>query len=208
LGGLKVWWDPDIQRINYDEHGDFLGEFQNNDLILVVLQTGEYYLTNFDANNHYEQNIMLIEKFKSKKVWTAVLWDADNQNQPYIKRFVFEESKKKQSFLGENPESKLILLTDTPYPRLELTFNEPDTFRGPLEVDAEEYIAVKGFKAKGKRLTTYALNQVTELEPARFPEPETEEEDSSDELEEVIDPDEGKSDGDIRDEITGQLKLF
>ncbi len=208
LGGLKVWWDPDIQRINYDEHGDFLGEFQNNDLILVVLQTGEYYLTNFDANNHYEQNIMLIEKFKSKKVWTAVLWDADNQNQPYIKRFVFEESKKKQSFLGENPESKLILLTDTPYPRLELTFNEPDTFRGPLEVDAEEYIAVKGFKAKGKRLTTYALNQVTELEPTRFPEPETEEEDSSDELEEVIDPDEGKSDGDIRDEITGQLKLF
>ncbi len=163
LGGLKVWWDPDIQRINYDEHGDFLGEFQNNDLILVVLQTGEYYLTNFDANNHYEQNIMRIEKFKSKKVWTAVLWDADNQNQPYIKRFVFEESKKKQSFLGENPESKLILLTDTPYPRLELTFNEPDTFRGPLEVDAEEYIAVKGFKAKGKRLTTYALNQVTEL---------------------------------------------
>ena len=208
LGGLKVWWDPDIQRINYDEHGDFLGEFQNNDLILVVLQTGEYYLTNFDANNHYEQNILLIEKFKSKKVWTAVLWDADNQNQPYIKRFVFEESKKKQSFLGENPESKLILLTDTPYPRLELTFNEPDTFRGPLEVDAEEYIAVKGFKAKGKRLTTYALNQVTELEPTRFPEPETEEEDSSDELEEVIDPDEGKSDGDIRDEITGQLKLF
>ncbi|MBQ6750133.1 MAG: DNA gyrase/topoisomerase IV subunit A [Bacteroidaceae bacterium] len=208
LGGLKVWWDPDIQRINYDEHGDFLGEFQNNDLILVVLQTGEYYLTNFDANNHYEQNIMRIEKFKSKKVWTAVLWDADNQNQPYIKRFVFEESKKKQSFLGENPESKLILLTDTPYPRLELTFNEPDTFRGPLEVDAEEYIAVKGFKAKGKRLTTYALNQVTELEPTRFPEPETEEEDSSDELEEIIDPDEGKSDGDIRDEITGQLKLF
>ena len=208
LGGLKVWWDPDIQRINYDEHGDFLGEFQNNDLILVVLQTGEYYLTNFDANNHYEQNILLIEKFKSKKVWTAVLWDADNQNQPYIKRFVFEESKKKQSFLGENPESKLILLTDTPYPRLELTFNEPDTFRGPLEVDAEEYIAVKGFKAKGKRLTTYALNQVTELEPTRFPEPETEEEDSSDELEEIIDPDEGKSDGDIRDEITGQLKLF
>ena len=105
-------------------------------------------------------------------------------------------------------ESQLILLTDTPYPRLQLTFNEPDTFRGPLEVDAEDYIGVKGFKAKGKRLTTYALNQVEELEPTRFPEPDAEEDDVAEELEEVIDSDEGKSDNDIRDEITGQLKLF
>ena len=206
LGGLKVWWDPDIQRINYDEHGEYLGEFMNNDQILVILKTGEYYLTNFDANNHYEQNILRIEKFKAKKVWTAVLWDAENQNQPYIKRFMFEDSKKKQSFLGENPESQLILLTDTPYPLFELTFNEPDSFRGPLQVDADEYIGVKGFKAKGKRLTTYALAEVKELEPTRVPEPEVEEE--PEEVEEVIDPDEGKSDGDIRDEITGQLKLF
>ena len=206
LGGLKVWWDPDIQRINYDEHGEYLGEFMNNDQILVILKTGEYYLTNFDANNHYEQNILRIEKFKAKKVWTAVLWDAENQNQPYIKRFMFEDSKKKQSFLGENPESLLILLTDTPYPLFELTFNEPDSFRGPLQVDADEYIGVKGFKAKGKRLTTYALAEVKELEPARVPEPEVEEE--PEEVEEVVDPDEGKSDGDIRDEITGQLKLF
>ena len=208
LGGLKVWWDPDVQRINYDEHGEFLGEFLNNDQILVVLPTGEYYPTNFDANNHYEQNILRIEKFKAKKVWTAVLWDAENQNQPYIKRFVFEDSKKKQSFLGENPESTLILLTDTPYPLLELTFKESDTFRGPQQVDAESFIGVKGFKAKGKRLTTYALDQVKELEPVRFPEPETENEVEEEEMEEVIDPDEGKSDGDIRDEITGQLKLF
>lgn len=208
LGGRKVWWDSDVQRINYDEHGEYLGEFHNNDQILVILPTGEYYLTNFDANNHYEQNILRIEKFKAKKVWTAVLWDADNQNQPYIKRFVFEESKKKQSFLGENAESKLILLTDTPFPRLQLTFYEPDAFRGPIEVDAEEYIAVKGFKAKGKRLTTYALDTVTELEPIRFPEPDAEEEDVAEETEEVVDPDEGKSDADIRDEITGQLKLF
>ena len=207
LGGLKVWWDPDIQRINYDEHGEYLGEFMNNDQILVILNTGEYYLTNFDANNHYEQNVLRIEKFKAKKVWTAVLWDAENQNQPYIKRFMFEDSKKKQSFLGENPESTLILLTDTPYPLLKLTFKEPDTFRGPQQVDAEEYIGVKGFKAKGKRLTTYALDKVKELEPVRVPEPEVEEE-PQEEIEEVIDPDEGKSDDDIRDEITGQLKLF
>ena len=211
LGGRQVWWDPDVQRINYDDHGEYLGEFHNNDQILVVLDDGTYYLSNFDSNNHYEQNIMRIEKYKAKKVWTAVLWDADNQNQPYIKRFYFEDTRKRQSYLGENENSRLILLTDTAFPRLQLTFNEPDTFRGPLEVDAEEYIAVKGIKAKGKRLTNFSLAEVKELEPTRFP---SEEEEGDDEGPDdsrpidVADPDEGKSDSEVRDEITGQLRLF
>ena len=211
LGGRQVWWDPDVQRINYDDHGEYLGEFHNNDQILVVLDDGTYYLSNFDSNNHYEQNIMRIEKYKAKKVWTAVLWDADNQNQPYIKRFYFEDTRKRQSYLGENENSRLLLLTDTPFPRLQLTFNEPDTFRGPLEVDAEEYIAVKGIKANGKRLTNFSLAEVKELEPTRFP---SEEEEGDDEGPDdsgpidVADPDEGKSDSEVRDEITGQLRLF
>jgi topoisomerase-4 subunit A len=120
-----------------------------------------------------------------------------------------EATAKKQNWLGENTESKLILLTDTPYPRLEINFAEPDTFRGPLELDAEQFIAVKGFKAKGKRLTMFALGDVKELEPVRFPDPESENDEEGEEnLPLVEDPDEGKSDGDIRDEITGQLKLF
>ena len=209
LGGRKVWFDHDVQRLNYDEHGEYLGEFHNNDSILVVLTNGDFYLTNFDLNNHYEQNILRIEKFDADKAWTAVLWDADNQGLPYIKRFMMEATAKKQNFLGENPDSKLILLTDTPYPRLEITFFEPDTFRGPMEIDAEQFIGLKGFKAKGKRLTTFALDQVNELEPTRFPDPEEDTSDNNEEeLPEVVDPDEGKSDSDIRDEITGQLKLF
>ena len=209
LGGRKVWFDHDVQRLNYDEHGEYLGEFHNNDSILVVLTNGDFYLTNFDLNNHYEQNILRIEKFDADKAWTAVLWDADNQGLPYIKRFMMEATAKKQNFLGENPDSKLILLTDTQYPRLEITFFEPDTFRGPMEIDAEQFIGVKGFKAKGKRLTTFALDQVNELEPTRFPDPEEDTSDNNEEeLPEVVDPDEGKSDSDIRDEITGQLKLF
>ncbi len=210
LGGRKVWFDNDVQRLNYDEHGDYLGEFHNNDSILVVLPNGEFYITNFDANNHYEQNILRIEKFDPDKVWTAVLWDADNQGFPYIKRFLMEATAKKQNFIGDNAESKLILLTDTVYPRLEITFFEPDAFRGPQEIDAEQFIGVKGFKAKGKRLTTFALDQVTELEPTRFPDPveETENGEDDEAQVDVEDPDEGKSDQDIRDEITGQLKLF
>ena len=150
-------------RLNYEGHGQFLGEFQGEDMVLVVLENGEFYITNFDLNNHYEQNILRIEKFNPEKVWTAVLWDADNQNLPYIKRFSMEASSRHQNFLGDNPESSLIFLTDTQYPRLELTFMEPDTFRGPTELDVDEFIAVKGFKAKGKRLTAYALDEVTEI---------------------------------------------
>ena len=211
LGGRKVWFDHDVHRLNYDEHGEFLGEFQNNDLILVILDNGEFYTTNFDVNNHYEHNILKIEKFKAHKVWTAVLYDGEQGGKPYIKRFMFEPSARKQSYLNENPETKLILLTCTAYPRLEVKLGEPDTFRGPLEIDAEQFIGVKGFKAKGKRLTQYVVESVEELEPVRFPDPEDEEDgddEDNDNMPEVVDPDEGKSESDIRDELTGQMKLF
>ena len=209
LGGRQVWWDPDVQRINYDEHGVLLGEFLGEDSILVVLPNGDFYATNFDVNNHYEQNILRIEKYDSKKVWTAVLWDADNQNLPYIKRFYMDAAARKQNFLGDNPDSRLILLTDTFYPRLQINYNDPNIDRPSEEVDAEQFIAVKGFKAKGKRLTTFPLGSVVELEPVRFPSTEEEATDEAEEeLPDVEDPDEGKSDNDIRDEITGQLKLF
>ena len=162
LGGRDVWFDNDVKRLNYENHGRYLGEFQNEDMILVVLTNGEFYITNFDINNHYEQNILVMEKYDKDKVWTAILKDADNGNMPYIKRFLIDASSKHQNFVGDNPNSRLLLLTDTPQPQLTLYFEEPDTFRGPQVLDAEEYIAVKGFKAKGKRLTTFALEKVVE----------------------------------------------
>ena len=96
LGGRKVWYDPDVNRLNYDEHGRLLGEFFDDDQILVVLKNGDYYLSNFDLNNHYEENILRIEKYDADKTWTAILYDADNQGYPYIKRFQMDASKKKQ----------------------------------------------------------------------------------------------------------------
>ena len=213
LGGRKVWYDPDVNRLNYDEHGRLLGEFFDDDQILVVLQNGDFYLSNFDVNNHYEENILRIEKFEADKVWSAVLWDADNQGYPYVKRFLMEATKRKQNFLGENLLSKLILLTDVPYPRLQVVYGGVDEFRGTEEVDAEQFIAVKGFKAKGKRLSTYQIESITELEPTRFPEvaeddemAETsgiQEEENTD-----LDPDAGKSEQQVIDEITGQTNLF
>ena len=206
LGGRKVWFDADILRLNYDEHGKYLGEFQSGELIIVVQDDGTFYTTNFDVNNHYDPGIRVIEKFNPNKIWSAILYDADQNNYPYLKRFPFEESSKRQSYLGTNEKSKLILLTDTVYPRFEVKFGGRDDFRDPLILEADEFIAVKSFKAKGKRITTFTIDKVVELEPTRQPEPI--EEVVEEKVMPIVDPDEGKSDDDIKDEITGQLKLF
>ena len=180
LGGLKVWYDPDVNRLNYDEHGTFLGEFNDDEKILIVLDNNDFYLTSFDVNNHFENNIKIIEKWNPNKIWTAVLFDADNQGYPYIKRFTMEALKKKQNFVGENPNSKLVILTDQVYPRIKVNFGGLDAYREPMEIDVEEFIMVKGFKAKGKRITTCHIDSIEELEPTKFPEP-IEDEDNSEE---------------------------
>ena len=212
LGGRRVWFDPDVNRINYEEHGRLLGEFWDGDRILVVLDNGEFYITNFDANHHFENNILRIEKWDRNKVWTAVLYDADNEGYPYIKRFEMEAIRKHQNYLGENPNNKPVLLTDTAYPRILVTFGGADEPRPPMEIDAESFIAVKGFKAKGKRITTFHIGNIEELEPLRMPEPknegDNEEAETQVEEEENLDPDAGKTQQQIIDEITGQLNLF
>lgn len=174
LGGRKVWFDPDVLRLNYDERGNYLGEFQSDDQILVVKENGDFYTTNFDLSNHYDSGIIRIEKFDENKIWTAALYDAD-QEYMYLKRFTFESSNKIQNFLGDNPSSKLYILTDVVYPRIEAVFGGNDSFRGSVIIDAEEFIASKSFKAKGKRISTFEIGVIRELEPTRHPEPENEE---------------------------------
>ena len=210
LGGRKVWFDPDVNRLNYDEHGRLLGEFYDGDTILVVLPNGDYYRTNFDANNHYEDNIALIEKYDEHKVWTAVLFDADNDGYPYLKRFTMEATKRKQNYLGDNQLSKQVLLSGQAYPRIKVTFGGNDAFRDAMEIDAEQFIAVKGFKAKGKRISTWQIESIEELEPLRWPTDDAADYDASDDADEAenLDPDAGKSERQVRDEITGQLNLF
>ena len=207
LGGRKVWFDNDVLRLNYDGRGEYLGEFQSDDSILVVLNNGEFYTSNFDLSSHYEDNVRILEKYDPNKVWTAVLHDADQQNLPYIKRFCFEASNRKQNYLGENKSNQLILLTDECYPRLEVILGGHDSFRDPIIIDADQFISVKGFKAKGKRLTTYTLDTVNELEPLRQPENPQAQVEQKEEVEN-LDPDQDKTDDDIRDELTGQMKLF
>jgi Type IIA topoisomerase (DNA gyrase/topo II, topoisomerase IV), A subunit len=211
LGGRKVWFDFDVNRINYDGRGELLGEFNSGESILVILKTGEYYITNFDSTNHYEDNLLRIEKYDEHKIWTAALNDAD-QGFPYLKRFKLEATAKKQNFLGDNPKSSLLLLTDVDCPRLKAVIGGSNSFREPIIIEADEFIGVKSFKARGKRITTYELASVEELEPTHHAAIADEMQEGN--LEEAEDMDNSDNTGttvsssDLLDEITGQKKLF
>lgn len=213
LGGRRVWFDPDVLRLNYEGRGEYLGEFGPMDLVLVVMDNGEYYTTSFDAANHYEDGIMRIEKLRPKQVWTAVLYDADQQGYPYLKRFTFEPSARKQSFIGDNRKSKLIALSDAPGARFEITFGGADAVRGSIVETASEFIAVKSVRAKGKRLTTYTVGSIVEIEPIEIEEDADEAEETemagvSDEAEGHVDDATEISSDEMRDEINGQERLF
>ena len=205
LGGRKVWYDSGIMRLDFDGHGEYIDEFDNDDLLLVIMQNGEYYTTVPDPNCHFDAGIMKIEKFERGKVWTALLFDASRHL--YIKRFTFDPSSKRVSIPGDDKGSRLVLLTDTWFPRILVTMGGNDSFREPLEIDAEQYVGVKGIKAKGRRVTSYKVDKVEELEPLRFPETKTENA-----------PDEPFGDADVDNESgsyedndkqeDGQLSLF
>jgi len=218
LGDREVWFDPDILRINYEGHGRSLGLFGGEDRILVIMQGGEFYTTSAEATNHYDEGILRIEKFDKSKVWTAVLDDAD-QGHPYVKRFTLEDNTKKQSFIGSNPQSRLLLLSDEKCPRFEVTMGGDDAQREPFIIDAEEFIGAKTFKAKGRRVTNWQVASITEVEPRQpestEPEP-TEPAEPTDDGQENVSQEtstvptpstEGISQDEVLDKFTGQQRI-
>ncbi len=174
LGGRKIWFEEETLKLNVDGRGKYLGEFQGSEQILVVTKEGEFYQTNFDLTNHYDNNIQVIEKFESNDVWSAVYYDAE-QVYYYVKRFQVDGVSKIQRFIGDNPKSYLVKLTKVDYPRLEIKFGGDDKLREKMIVEVAEFIGVKSYKARGKRLTTYQVSRIKELEPIHKPEVEPEE---------------------------------
>lgn len=205
LGGREVWFDRDVLRINYDGRGESLGIFQGDDKVLVITRDGEFFTSTYSDTNHYDDNILRIEKFDPHKIWTLALNDA-SLGFPYLKRFRFEVSAKPQRFVGSEPESSVILLTDTPFARLLVEFGGNDAVRPALEIETEDFIAVKSFKAKGKRISTYEIAGVSELEPTRFPEPEEEPAEEPDSSDMVSEPDEDNDAYETPAEITGSTE--
>lgn len=172
LGGRKVWFDPDILRINYDGQGRYLGEFQDEDRILVITNKGDYFLTSFELTAHFEDNIYRMEKYKPEKVWSVALWNAE-LGYFYAKRFTFDAQAKSQNLLGEDDRSQMVVISD----REEATFlvSFKDENRTPMTLVMSEFIEAKSPKAKGKRISTLDIAKIEDITPQPEPEPEIEE---------------------------------
>ena len=207
LGGRDVWFDSDVFRLNYDDRGDYLGEFMGDDKILVVLEDGTVYLTDFSDSNHFERNLLVIEQYDPEKVWTLVYHNS-KEGFTYLKRFLLEEDKlRKKDTILTNPDDTLLLLSDEPYARVEVVYEDGTT----EEVEAEDFIAVKGVRAKGKRISTGTTTEVHELEPLKQPEDEadddSDEEDTPDEEVESDMDDRAEEEAQVIEEVTRQQRL-
>ena len=171
LGGAKIWFDEDINRLNADGRGRYLGEFNTDDRLLVVTGSGKFRLSNFDITNHFEDDIILLEKYRYNKVFSAVYYDGEKKFH-YVKRFTFDNIEKLTGFIGDHPDSRLVRLTEVEYPRLELKFGGRNKDRGSEIIEVADFIGIKSYKARGKRLTRYEVSLIKELEPLFKPEPE------------------------------------
>jgi topoisomerase IV subunit A len=166
LGGRKIWFDEDVMRLNVDARGKFLGEFSGEDQILVITASGHFRTTNFDLSNHFEDDLLIIEKYREGKIWSAAYFDAE-QNYYYLKRFLIEKGSKLTRFIGEHPDSRLINITEVEYPRLELKFGGKNKDRNPEIIEVAEFIGIKSYKARGKRLSNYEVKVIQELSPQK-----------------------------------------
>jgi len=153
-----------VLRLNADGRGRFLGEFHADDKILVITKSGKYRLSSYDLMNHFEDDVFIVEKFRPEKIYSAVYYDADLEFY-YLKRFSLEPTDKLTSFIGENEESRLLKLTEVEYPRLEVSFGGRHKSRENEIIEVADFIGVKSYKAKGKRLSNYEVKVVTEIEP-------------------------------------------
>lgn len=206
LAGRKIWYDDTLRRLNVDERGQFLGEFDGEDKILIVLKDGSYELSNFDLGNHFDDKMIRIEKFYPEHIYTAIHQDGKS-GAFYVKRFAFDDIQigKRVSFINEEAGSKLILLTNNLDPKVKI-----DQLKGKsqiaetIEQNTNELIDIKKIKAQGNRLSFHNVQKITpltdELDLAKI-EP-LESNDNKEVSFEITNP------GDVQSDDDGQMGLF
>lgn len=166
LGAMELWYDDTVRRLNTEGNGKYLGAFKGSDSLLAIMENGEYINYGFDIATHFDEDMAHLEKYDPEKIWNAVYYEGSTQYY-YVKRFTLPSAEKRISLITEHPESKLVYLTGNNNPILKVFF---DKEKGPRNRDQEElkisdFIAVKGHKAKGKRITTYAVEKLELIEP-------------------------------------------
>ena len=164
LGGQKVWYDETVNRLNAEGKGKLLGEFREGNRIIEITKSGFYRLSSFDFTTHFEYDVLLVEKFRANKVYSAVYYDGSHKSY-FLKRFVFEATSNLTNFTAEEAGSKLVCISGRQHPRFEMKFGGAHKTRPVEIVNAYDFIAVKGVKAKGKRLTTFVVATISEIAP-------------------------------------------
>ena len=176
IGGKDLWFDTDIQRLNEDSRGEYLGQFSGTDHILAIFRDGTYYTTSTDLSNRYQGELLKIEKLDNARTYTALYYDGEVKAF-YIKRFSFDISDNTPvSFISDAKGSYLVELNDDRHPQVEVTFGGKNAHRPEETIDAEEFISKKGIAAKGKKVSQYEVQAVRFIEPLHKPEDDIEEE--------------------------------
>ena len=176
IGGKDIWYDADIQKLNDEQRGQHLGEFGPEDKVLAIFKDGTFYTTSFDVSNRYQGEVIKIEKFDPNKTYTALYYDGAAKAF-YVKRFSFILSDNTPlSFIAPGQKSYLVALSEDRHPQFQVIFGGKYEHRDPENVDAEEYIAKKGYSAKGKKCHQYDLKEVKFIEPLHKPEDDIEDE--------------------------------
>ena len=203
LGGHNIWFDEDIQKLNTDGRGKLLGEFQGNDKTVVFTKSGSYYTAGYDVSLYFPEDLLFIEKYDSGRVYSVIYFDAE-QNYYYLKRFVAEEGDRAQNFVDEAEGDKLIAITADKFPQLKVVYTEKHASRSEELIVVVQFIGVKGYKAKGKRITTYAVSSLSFVEPLEKEVPQAEE-DGMEEKEAVA----AINEGEVGEEpFAKQMELF
>lgn len=179
IGGKDIWYDADVQRLNEDLRGLYIGQFEAEDKILAIFKDGTFYTTSFDLSNRYQGEVLKIEKFDEEKTYTALYWDG-NTKSFYVKRFSFALSDNNpQLFISDDKESYLVELSEDRHPQFAITFGGKNAGREEETVNAEEFIGKKGFAAKGKKCHNLVVESVRFVEPLHYPEDDEEVEEDS-----------------------------
>ena len=165
LSGKQIWLDEDIVRLNDAGRGRYLGEFSDGDLILVICKDGTYYTTSFDLSTHFQGDLLRVEKFDPDKTFSVLYYDGPAKAY-YVKRFSFEPNNGiAVSFIAEGKNSKMLAFSEDDYPQLRVVFGGKNAGKEPEDIDVEQFIGKKGFRAKGKKVSPYDVKSVAFIEP-------------------------------------------
>jgi topoisomerase-4 subunit A len=169
----KIWFDDTVQRLNVDERGELIGEFRGEDRLLIITQSGLVKTIIPELTTHFESDMITLEKWIPKKPISAIYYDGEKERY-YVKRFLIEQEGKEESFISDHSNSQLEIVSTDWRPMAEIEFTkERGKDRKPnLEVNLEEFIAVKGINALGNQLTKEKINQINRLDPLPYEAPE------------------------------------